>query len=52
MLVMTEKPRHGNPQWAAVSASVTVDIPTASPPSVRMARISAGVSNWGPCMKK
>ena len=52
MLVMTEMPSSGRPQCAAVSASVTVDMPTASPPSARMARISAGVSNCGPGMKK
>ena len=45
-------PSTGRPQWAAVRASVTVDMPTASPPSSRIARISAGVSNCGPGMKK
>ena len=38
--------------YNTVSASVTVDMPTASPPRMRMARISAGVSNCGPGMKK
>ena len=52
IFVMTEKPSSSIPQCAAVSASVTVDMPTASPPSSRMARISAGVSNCGPGMKK
>ena len=41
IFVMTEKPSSSIPQCAAVSASVTVDMPTASPPSSRMARISA-----------
>ena len=52
MFVMTLRPRMGRPQCAAVSASVTVDMPTASPPRMRIARISAGVSNCGPGMKK
>ena len=48
MLVMTDRASSGIPQWAAVRASVTVDMPTASAPRMRAARISAGVSNWGP----
>ena len=52
MLVITEKPSRSSPQCAAVSASVTVYMPTASPPKSRIARISAGVSNCGPGMKK
>ena len=34
--------------WAATMVSGTVDIPTASAPSTRAARTSAGVSNCGP----
>ena len=46
--VMQETAATRRPQWAATIASGTVDIPTASAPSVRKARISAGVSNDGP----
>ena len=48
MFVITERASSGRPQCAAVSASVTVDMPTASAPRSRAARISAGVSNCGP----
>ena len=36
------------PQWRATAVSCTVDMPTASAPSVAKARISAGVSKVGP----
>ena len=36
------------PQWRATAVSCTVDIPTASAPSVAKARISAAVSKVGP----
>ena len=36
------------PQCRATIVSWTVDIPTASAPRMRNARISAGVSNVGP----
>ena len=48
MLVHRVKPSTSMPQWAAAMASGTVDLPTASAPSSRAARTSAGVSYWGP----
>ena len=44
MLVMHEMPSTSSPMCRATIASGTVDIPTASAPSARKARISAGVS--------
>ena len=44
MLVMQESPSTRMPMWRAAITSGTVDMPTASAPSVRNARISAGVS--------
>ena len=49
-LVMQEIPSTSMPHCAAAKTSGTVDMPTASPPSRRMARISAGVSNCGPAI--
>ena len=43
-LVMQEMPSTSMPMWRATMASGAVDMPTASAPSVRKARISAGVS--------
>ena len=48
MLLSRVKPSTSMPQWPATMASGAVDIPTASPPRARTARISAGVSYWGP----
>ena len=48
MLVMVEIAATFRPRKRARITSGTVDMPTASPPSVRIARISAGVSNDGP----
>ena len=48
MLVMVEIAATRRPRKRARITSGTVDMPTASAPSVRMARISAGVSNEGP----
>ena len=48
MLVQRVKPSTCMPQWAATMASGTVDMPTASAPSVRARRTSAGVSYCGP----
>ena len=48
MLVMVEIAATLSPRNRARITSGTVDMPTASPPSVRIARISAGVSNDGP----
>ena len=45
---MTEIPKVLMPQWWATMTSGTVLMPTASAPSMRIARISAGVSYWGP----
>ena len=45
---MTETAATRRPAWRATIVSGTVDMPTASAPSVRNARISAGVSNVGP----
>ena len=44
MLVMQESPTTRTPMWRAAITSGTVDMPTASAPSVRHMRISAGVS--------
>ncbi len=44
MLVMHEMPSTSTPRCRAAIASGAVDMPTASAPSVRKARISAGVS--------
>ena len=44
MLVMHEMPATSMPMCRATIASGTVDIPTASAPMTRKARISAGVS--------
>ena len=44
MFEMHEMPSTSMPMWRATMASGTVDMPTASAPSVRNARISAGVS--------
>ena len=38
------------PAWRAATASVAVDMPTASAPSVFRALTSAGGSNWGPAV--
>ena len=43
-LVISEIPRTRKPACLAASASGTVDIPTASAPSVRSIAVSAGVS--------
>src|ERR1700679_2740169 len=48
MLVTSEIPRTSIPMWRATITSCTVDMPTRSAPSVRKARISAGVSKLGP----
>ena len=48
MLASSVTPMTSMPQWAATMVSGTVDIPTASAPSTRAARTSAGVSNCGP----
>ena len=47
-LVASDRPRISRPTWRAAMASVTVDMPTRSPPSVPAIRTSAGVSNCGP----
>ena len=47
-LVIADTAATRRPQWRARIASGTVDMPTASAPSVRNARISAGVSKLGP----
>ena len=44
MFVISEKPSTFIPACEAAITSGTVDIPTASAPSARNARISAGVS--------
>ena len=46
--VIAETAATRRPQWRATAVSWTVDIPTASAPSVAYARISAGVSKVGP----
>ena len=46
--VIAETAATRRPQWRATITSGTVDIPTASAPSILNARISAGVSNDGP----
>ena len=46
--VIAETAATRRPQWRARITSGTVDMPTASAPSVRKARISAGVSKLGP----
>ena len=48
MLVMTLTAATRRPRNRARITSGTVDMPTASAPSVRIALISAGVSNEGP----
>ena len=48
MLVIVEIAATLRPRNRARITSGTVDMPTASAPSVRMARISAGVSKEGP----
>src|SRR5690606_35627581 len=48
LLVMTETAASLGPRKRARITSGTVDMPTASGPRVRIARISAGVSNEGP----
>ena len=47
-LVMPETAATRTPMWRSAMVSGTVDIPTASAPRVRNARISAGVSKLGP----
>ena len=47
-LVIAETAATRRPAWRATIASGTVDMPTASAPRVRKARISAGVSKLGP----
>jgi hypothetical protein len=44
MFEMQDTPSTSIPMCRATMASATVDMPTASAPSVRNARISAGVS--------
>ena len=48
MFVTTEIPKQRIPMCRAAITSGTVDMPARSPPTARMKRISAGVSNWGP----
>ena len=48
LLVMVEIAATRRPRNRAKITSGTVDMPTASAPKIRIARISAGVSNEGP----
>ena len=48
MLAQSVTPSTSYQQCTAAMASGTVDMPTASAPSTRAARTSAGVSNCGP----
>jgi hypothetical protein len=48
MLVSTDTAATRRPRKRARITSGTVDMPTASAPSIRIARISAGVSKEGP----
>ena len=50
--VIAETPATRSPQWRARITSGTVDMPTASAPSTRNARISAGVSKLGPAVAR
>ena len=47
-LLIAEIAATRRPQWRATAVSCTVDMPTASAPSVAKARISAAVSKVGP----
>lgn len=48
MLVRQEMASTCMPQWAATRIYGTVDMPTASAPTMRAMRIYAGVSKLGP----
>ena len=51
-LVIADTAATRRPAWRARMTSGTVLMPTASAPSVRNARISAGVSKLGPAVAR